>query len=1014
MKRLYMIVYCLLSFVISAGVTSIAQTTSENSIINPPKQLLVTRSISDNNLVTLAGNTRPEANARNDRGRVPDNVPIRMILVLRRSPQQEQALEQFMAQQTDPGSPYFHQWLTPQQFGERYGLAQADINKISGWLEEHGFRVDGVHPGRTMLNIVGTAGQVRQTFHTEIHYVNVKGVKHVANMSDPKIPVALAPAVGGVVGLNNFRPHPQYQKVDYTFSGCGTGSNCYFLTPADFATIYNTQPLLDEGYTGKGQTIYIIQDSDLNSPNDWNTYISTFGLTQYGGTFSQTHPQSPPGWNYPCTDPGYLGADPEPNLDVELSSAMAPAANIVLASCEDYQGYTYPPPDTTGWFFGGYAALLNIIATSNASASASIMSISFGDSESVEGTSANEFIEEVYQMAASEGYSVFVSAGDHGGDISEQALNPSSPYAILGINVNGMASTPYNVAVGGTDFSDVYSKTSSTYWSSSNGSTYGSALSYIPEIPWNDSCASALIAEYNGFSETYGASGFCNSSTGQNYPGVVGGSGGPSACAGGTPNIPGAANGGCSGYGKPSWQAVFGNPADGVRDLPDVSLFAANGVWGHAYSICFSDTSGGGSPCTGAPSSWLGVGGTSGSAPMMAGIQALINQATGTAAGNPNPTYYSLAATQYGASGDSSCNSSNGNGVSSGCIFYDVTMGDNDQPCEGNLDCYLPAGTWGVLSTSDSAFQPAFAAQTGWDFATGIGTINAYNLVNAFSNGTKATTTTTITLTPGASAIGSTTPVTIAATVKPSSGSGTPTGPVTFYIGSLLLGEPVDLSNGQASYQYDVSGLAGGQYTITAIYGVGDSTYASSTSSPVTLDVMGFKISASPAAITIGSPGQSGQTTLTISPLGGFNETLSYACSGLPSGAKCTFAAASATTETLTISTTAATSKLERDPLRRNRQLFYALALPGLLGIVMAGGRRTKYWWMTLALALCLILLLPACGGGESSSTSGGGGSTGTTGTPGTPTGNSVVTLTATASGTVAMSQQMTITLTVQ
>jgi Pro-kumamolisin, activation domain/Bacterial Ig-like domain (group 3) len=1108
LASLPLIVSSLLLVVIFSGVASFAQTNSGNAIINPAKPLLITSSINENNLATLTGNTRPEANAKNDRGRVADSLMLHMILVLRRSPEQEKALEQFMAQQTDPASPYFHQWLTPQQLGQRYGVAQADIDKIKGWLQAHGFRVEGVHPTEMMLNISGTTGQVRQAFHTEIHILEVDGVKHHANMSDPKIPAALAPVVVGVMGLNDFMPHRQYRKADLTFSGCGKGNNCYFLTPADFATIYNLQPLLDEGYTGKGQTIYIIQDDDLDTQDDWNTYVSTFGLTQYGGSLSTTHPQSPPGWNWPCTDPGYMGGDPEPNLDVELSSAMAPGAAIVLASCADVSSQY---GDTTGWTFGGYLALINMFATNNTAATnASIMSISFGDSESVEGTTANAFINSLYQWGASEGYSIFVSSGDQAAAVTDRG----NPYVTHGITVSGMASTPYNVAVGGTDFSDTYSKTTSTYWSSSNGSTYGSALSYVPEIPWNGSCASVLIAENNGFSETYGTSGFCNSSVGQNsWPGITGGSGGPSACATGTPNTPGATDGTCAGYAKPSWQAVFGNPSDNVRDLPDISLFASNGIWGHAVTVCFSDTSGGGAPCTGAPSGWTGVGGTSGSAPMMAGIQAVINQVTGTAWGNPNPTYYSLAATEYSTSGNSSCNSSNGNGVASNCIFYDVTLGDTDQPCEGTMDCYLPSGTWGVLSTSDSAYQPAFAAQSGWDFATGIGTINAYNLVNAFSNGTKAATTTTVTLTPSTAVVGTKTPVTIAATVKASSGSGTPTGPVTFFNGPNLLGAPVTLTNGQASYQYDVSGLAAGKYTITAIYGVGDSNfasstsaaqtlnvitlisttttmsvsatpsstesnvgskvtctatvahssgsatptgtvsfmngsnvlwsgpvgsngtvsyswtnlavgtyamtakysgdsnYAASTSSAATVNVVDFKIAASPTTITISSPGQSGQTTLTISPLSGFNETLSYACSGLPSGATCAFAAASATTETFTISTTAPTAKLDRDPLRRNQQLFYAFLLPGFLGLVTMGGVRRKNWVLLALLLVSLVLLLPACGGGGSGSNGNGNGNGGG---GGTPTGTNNVTVTATTSGAAPLSHQVTVTLTVQ
>ena len=163
--------------------------------------------------------------------------------------------------------------------------------------------------------------------------------------------------------------------------------------------------------------------------------------------------------------------------------------------------------------------------------------------------------------------------------------------ATFGLSVSGFASTEYNVAVGGTDFGDTYAGTSGTYWSSTNGTTYGSALSYIPEVPWNDSCASELLAGFLGFSSTYGSSGLCNSIDAEAFPILVavdGGSGGPSSCATGAPSISGVVSGSCAGWPKPSYQSVFGNPSDGVRDLPDVSLFAADGLLGHCYVFCDS------------------------------------------------------------------------------------------------------------------------------------------------------------------------------------------------------------------------------------------------------------------------------------------------------------------------------------------------------------------------------------------------------------------------------------------
>jgi hypothetical protein len=224
-----------------------------------------------------------------------------------------------------------------------------------------------------------------------------------------------------------------------------------------------------------------------------------------------------------------------------------------------------------------------------------------------------------------------------------------------------------------------------------------------------------------------------------------GGSGGPSGCATGNPSIPGVVSGTCAGHAKPSWQSgIVGNPSDGVRDLPDISLFASdgNGPWRHYYIVCWSDTANGGTPCTGAPSGWTGGGGTSFASPIMAGIQALVNQLTEAKWGNPNPTYYQFANEEYGSAGSSSCNSSKGTTVGNSCIFYDVTVGDNEGPCQSyqsvdgfnNVDCNFgvpSSGTYGVLSNVVGYIinQPAYDAEVGWDFATGIGTINAYNLV---------------------------------------------------------------------------------------------------------------------------------------------------------------------------------------------------------------------------------------------------------------------------------------------
>ena len=674
----------------------------------------ITQAPNNNDRVAIPGNVSPYAIAANDQGRVNDSTALdHMQLQLKRPADREQALQTLMQQQLTKGSPNYHQWLTNVQLGEQYGPSQIDVDTVASWLKSQGFTVNKVYQNGMTIDFSGNAGQVRQAFATEIHHLNVKGESHIGNMSEPQIPAAFAGVVEGVVSLNDFRPHVNYkQHVDYTFTE--SGSTYQAVTPADLAKIYNLNPLFSAGVNGAGETIALIEDTNVYSAADITTFRSTFGLPT--ATFSQVHPES-------CTNPGdVVGADGEAELDVEYSGAAAPGATLELVSCKD--------SSTT---FGGLIAMEDLLEAGSAP---TIWSVSYGLCEAENGATQNAAYSSTYQSAAAEGISVFVSSGDEGA----ASCDADEANATHGIGVSGFASTPYNVAVGGTDFGDTYAGTNSTYWSSTNSSTYESALSYINEIPWNDSCAGSLLATKNGYSNTYGTSGFCNSTTGKEYYLTTGsGSGGPSGCATGKASTSGVVGGTCAGWAKPSWQSgLVGNPADGVRDIPDVSLFAANGVWGHYYVYCYSNSStagknDGSEPCTGAPSGWSGAGGTSFASPIMAGIQALVDQHNGftTGAGNPDPVYYSLANTEYGASGSSTCNSSNGNAVGSSCIFYDITQGDMDVNCTGTHSCYKPSGTYGVLSTSTSAYDKAYGTNTGWDFATGIGSVNAYNLVYA-------------------------------------------------------------------------------------------------------------------------------------------------------------------------------------------------------------------------------------------------------------------------------------------
>lgn len=670
-------------------------------------------------MTPLRGSLRPEAIARYDQGRVVNPLRLEhMLIIMKRPSEREQSLEMLIQEQQTVGSPRFHNWLTPQQFGSSFGAQPADTQAVTQWLTAKGFKVNQVYPNGMVIDFSGTVGQVYRAFRTEIHQLLVGGEYHIANMSDPQMPAALAATVVGVVSLHDFRPHQQLHPkaahwVGSQFSLNENGVAVEAVVPADLATIYSLNRLFSSGVIGKAQTIVLIEDSNLYSPNDFAQFRSTFGLAGYtSGGFVQVHPAADgqPG----CADPGVVPGDAaEATLDVEWASAAAPGATVMVASCANSR--------TT---FGGLIALENLLNGSNPPPP--IVSISYGECEALNGSAANAAYLAAYQQAAAEGVSVFVSAGDSGA----AGCDPGAMRAAHGVGVSAFASTPYNVAVGGTDFGDTFARANSSYWSSTNSKDYGSAISYIPEIPWNESCASELLSVFEGFTTPYGSTGFCNSKAAkEGFVSTVAGGGGPSACSAGNPEVPGVIGGSCQGTPKPQWQAgVKGNPADGVRDLPDVSLFAGSGVWGHYYVYCYSNRSDGGAACTGSPSRWSSAGGTSFAAPILAGIQALVNQRTGDRWGNPDPVYYSLAKAQA-SGGGASCDSSSGKNVGSSCVFYDTTQGDIDVSCTGKDNCFLPSGANGVLSTSGIAFEPAYTSGAGWDFSTGLGSVNAFNLV---------------------------------------------------------------------------------------------------------------------------------------------------------------------------------------------------------------------------------------------------------------------------------------------
>lgn len=711
----------------------------------------IVKPIDETRLVRLTGNTHPAARPQFDLGLVDAALPMeRMLLVLKRSPQQEAALEEFMEEQYNPNSPNFHHWLHAQEFGEKYGPADSDMVQVTGWLQKWGFRVESVNKGRTLVEFSGTAAQVQQAFHTQIHRYRVKGVEHIANDRDPQIPEALAPVVAGVASLHDFFPKPQsvlgkLVKRDrktgkitpvepanpaplgiapqFTYTD-GSGNTREDITPFDFATIYNELPLWNSGITGSGVLIAISACSDIDL-NDVATFRASFGL-----------PSNPPAVIHNGADPGKNGCQIENTLDVEWSGAAAPGASIVMVVSDSTK-------TTAGFQLSDAYIVDNEIAP--------IMSASYGTCELSLGTAGNASFNSIWQQGAAEGISIFESSGDQGSTGCENSDQAGPNAGTTGLQVNGMASSPYVTAVGGTDFAWQIDPIS-TYWKPTNSADGATAKGYIPEIPWNSTCASEYVATYFFTGGPYTPEELCNDAIGTDYAGLIvitGGSGGKSACTSPSGTTPASCSGG---YAKPSWQKGTGVPSDGKRDLPDVSLFASagypDGLDGSAYLICESANSPTGT-CDYSDPNYIiyqEVGGTSVSSPAMAGIMALVLQQTGAPQGLANPVFYALAAKETLAN----CNSStvaNGNS----CVFYDTTYGTNAQVCiTGSTNC--------VTNTSGDqvGIVSGYATTKGYDLATGWGSVNAANLVNAWASAIGKVTLTPTSLTFPSTAVGAT------------------------------------------------------------------------------------------------------------------------------------------------------------------------------------------------------------------------------------------------------------------
>ena len=855
------------------------------------RQGRITQEISSASMVTLRGNVRADLTPQRDLGAVEDGMELRLYMVLQRAPEQQAALNNLLARQQQPTAAEYHKWLTPQQFGTRFGASQADIVKITNWLQSQGMKVNGVMNNATMIDFTASAGRVRDVFGTQLHYYNIQGGKYAANAQDPQIPAALAGVVSGIKGLSKIPPqshHSKAHQVSYdttthkwsSVTSDATSNPAYLdskgdygITPKDYYTIYNVNPVFTGGNLGAGATIAVVEESDIEygtvnstthaaTGGDVTTFRTKFGVP---GTLNMFvyHGYGTVTCTAPGIDPNNNGEEVEAALDAEWANALAPSAKLIFMSCDQT---TDQGTDTS----------MTALIDNNL---ADVMSLSYGASELWFVSSDYTFYDTLYSQAAAQGQSIIISTGDAGSDVADQNVAAGdSEYcssgnattadpngtAVCGLNVSGFSSSPLVTAAGGTDFSDIYDNRMAglaltSYWGT-NGTYYNNALGYVPETTWNSSCASSILTVLEG----YAGAGYCGAGVHDIQGYVIGGSGGYSIH-----------------YAAPAYQTGITGFSNSMRAQPDVSMFASSGWWGHylvfcdSYPVTKTDPNAGGAPCT-STSTFGGAGGTSFVAPSLAGIGGLLVTAEGRQ-GVLNPGLYALAKTQFTtAATQTACyaNGQTGNtGVTTGlpantCIFNDVTTGNIDVPCTaGSTSCYVnSSATYGILSTTGtSSLTVAYPATVGYDAATGIGSLNVSNLITNWYTAFSSTTG----LTASPSSITATQSTTLTATVTggvPTGSTYTPalSGSVNFTVGSTALGS-CTLSGSSCAISVTGLALGVGADSVAATF-VGSNVYPTSTSSIATVNVTRGSTTTAIAALSPVSLGASVTLSATVSP----------------------------------------------------------------------------------------------------------------------------------------------------
>jgi hypothetical protein len=607
-----------------------------------PGQDRIVQAIDNASRAALQGNVRPMFRPENDLGRADSSLRLENIsLMFAFSASRQSALAALLDDLQNPFSPSFHHWLTPEQFADQFGLSQNDLNKVVAWLEGQGFTVTWKARGRTWVSFSGTASQVQAAFETEIHNFSFHDATYYANATEPSVPSALAGVVLAIQGLDNYplQPAGVVRKVSGGLTPAFTSyiSGNTYVAPGDFAVIYDLNSLYSAGIDGTRQSIAVMGETDLytdgSGPStDITAFRSASGLS----------PNSPQVVLIPgATDPGVVSDDiDEASLDVEWAGAVARNATIVFVN-------------------GGAKGVSKALQYAIDNKTAPVISISYGECESMLGSANLTALANLAQQANAQGQTIVAAAGDTGPAGCEAGLSTTA--ATTGLAVSWPSSLPYVTGLGGAEFHEG----SGVYWTADTSGVDVplSALSYIPEMAWNDT-----------------------SSPSNTQHELISGGGGASAY-----------------FSKPSWQTGTGVPNDTARDVPDLSLNSS--LFHDPSLLCVQ-----GSCVEGFRDSRQDLtvgGGTSVAAPCFAGMVALINQKMNTpnGQGNINSTLYSMAATAPAA-------------------IHDINSGNNIVPCaEGSKDCPATA-----------PFQFGYSADSGYDQATGLGSVDAFNLVEAWGS----------------------------------------------------------------------------------------------------------------------------------------------------------------------------------------------------------------------------------------------------------------------------------------